>query len=302
VTPRRVAVTGASGFVGSALVAALRRDGSEVVTISRRAIEGQLQHEPASGGIDVNGLADALKGVHAVVHLAGAAIGRRWTAGRKREILESRVQGTRLIAETLGRVGPPSPVLVSASAVGYYGDRGDEWLDEESAPGAGFLAGVAVAWERATEPAHAAGARVVRLRFGIVLGTAGGTLPRLLTPFSLGAGGRLGSGRQWMSWISVDDLVAAIRFALATRALSGAVNAVSASPVTNAEFTATLARVLARPAFVHLPAMALRLLFGQMAVETLLASQRVRPARLERAGFAFAQPSLEGALRHVLGR
>ncbi len=282
-TPRRVGVTGASGFVGSALVAALRRDGSEVVTIGRGDVA-------------------ALEGVHAVVNLAGAPIGRRWTARRKREIVDSRVQGTRRIAETLARRDSPPSVLVSASAVGYYGDRGGEWLDESSAPGKGFLAEVALAWERATEPARTAGVRVVRLRLGLVLGAAGGALPRLLTPFSLGAGGRLGSGRQWMSWISVDDLVAAIRFALATRTLSGAVNAVSASPVTNAEFTTTLARVLARPAFAHVPAIALRLLFGEMAVETLLASQRVRPAQLERAGFTFAQPSLEGALRHALRR
>jgi len=281
VTPRRVAVTGASGFVGSALVAVLRRDGDEVLTIRRGEVA-------------------ALEGVHAVVNLAGATIGRRWTTARKREIRDSRVRGTRLIAETLARLAPAPRVLVSASAVGYYGDRGDEWLDENSAPGAGFLAEVAVAWERATEPARDAGVRVVHLRSGLVLGAGGGALARLRTPFTLGVGGRLGSGRQWMSWVSLDDLLALIRFAIANDTVSGAVNAVAPSPVTNAEFTATLARVLHRPAFAHVPAIALRLLFGEMAAATLLASQRVRPERLERAGFSFAHRSVEPALRHAL--
>jgi uncharacterized protein (TIGR01777 family) len=302
--PRRIAVTGASGFVGSALVAALRGDGCTVITIGRRAPGQQreaipdVEWDPRAGTLD----AAALAGMEAVVHLAGAPVGRRWTSARKQEIRESRVMGTRLIAQTIARLSPMPQVLVAASAIGYYGSRGDEWLDEESAPGADFLAEVVLAWEGAADAARAAGVRVVHARTGLVLGRTGGALARLLPPFRAGLGGRLGSGRQWMSWITLADHVSVLRFALESGAVAGAVNAVSPSPVTNAEFTATLARVLGRPALAPVPAIALRVLFGEMAVATLLASQRVRPGRLERAGFACEHPELEEALRFELGR
>lgn len=294
---RRVAVTGASGFVGSALVAELRREGAEVVVISRRATS---EGRPGEGRGANDSLESAMENVDGVVNLAGATIARRWTAARKREILDSRVLGTRRLAEAMARPASAARVLVCASAVGYYGNRGNEWLDEKSAPGAGFLAGVTRAWEQAADPARAAGVRVVHLRFGLVLGVGGGVLARLVRPFSLGLGGRLGDGRQWMSWIALDDLLATIRFALETGTLAGAVNAVSPSPVTNAEFTATLARVLRRPAVAHVPGVALRLVFGEMATETLLASQRVRPSRLVHAAFPFARADLDGAVRHAL--
>ncbi|MFI5310730.1 MAG: TIGR01777 family oxidoreductase [Gemmatimonadales bacterium] len=285
--PGRVAVTGASGLVGSALVPALRRDGCEVMAVAR-----------PRGVLDTA----ALEGADAVVHLAGAPIGRRWMAARKREILDSRVSGTQRVAEAIARARPTPRSLICASAVGYYGNRGDEWLDEDSVPGTDFLAEVTAAWERAAEPARAAGVRVVHLRLGIVLSPGGGALPRMLTPFSLGVGGRLGNGRQWMSWIALSDLLSVFRFALASDELSGAVNAVAPEPVTNAEFARTLARVLRRPAIFPVPAVVLRAIFGEMAGATILASQRARPARLERAGFRFAQPRLESALRHELGR
>jgi hypothetical protein len=303
VKPRRIAVTGASGFVGSALVAALRGDGCSVLTIGRHAPRGtggaipDVEWNPRAGTLD----AGAIAGVEAVVHLAGAPVGQRWTSVRKREIRESRVLGTRLIAETMARLSPMPRVLVAASAIGYYGSRGDEWLDEESAPGADFLADVVVAWEGAADAARTAGVRVVHARAGLVLSRTGGALARLLPPFRIGLGGRLGGGRQWMSWITLADLVSALRFALDTDALAGAVNTVSPSPATNAEFTTTLARVLGRPALARLPAIALRVLFGEMATATLLASQRVRPLRLERAGFGWEQPKLEEALRLELG-
>jgi len=297
VTPRRVAITGASGFLGGTLAAALRGDGVEVVTIGRGA-RSDVWWDPAAGRLDAGRLA----GADAVIHLAGATIGRRWTRARKREIRESRTLGTRLLAQTIARLAPVPRVLVSASAIGYYGDRGDEWLTEESTPGDDFLAEVTREWERAADPARAAGVRVVHVRTGLVLSPSGGALPRLLPAFRLGLGGPLAHGRQWMSWIALGDLVRAFRVALDSGLLAGAVNVVSPSPVTNAEFTATLARVLRRPAFVPVPAFALRALFGEMADATLLASQRVRPARLLQAGFAFEHPTLDGALRHVLGR
>jgi hypothetical protein len=272
-----VAVTGASGFVGGALVRALRAAGDEVIAVPRGTAE----------------IGDA----EAIVNLAGAPIAVRWTERRKREILASRVDGTRRVVDAIARRDTPPRVLVSASAIGFYGDRGDEQLSEESIAGTDFLANVVREWESA-----AAGARVrsVQLRFGIVLGPGGGVLGKMLPPFRVGAGGRLGAGTQWMSWISLRDLVRVIRFAIDESALSGPVNAVAPNAVTNAEFTATLGRVLHRPAVVPVPAVALRALFGEMAGLTMLASQRVRPLRLERAGFHFDDPSLEGALREEL--
>jgi uncharacterized protein (TIGR01777 family) len=233
----------------------------------------------------------------AIVHLAGAPIAVRWTARRKREILASRIEGTRRIVEAIARREPPPRVLVCASAIGFYGDRGSEELAEESGPGRDFLADVVRQWEHA---AQAAPVRSVQLRFGIVLSPRGGALAKMLPAFRMGVGGRLGPGTQWMSWIGLYDLVRVIKFAITSDALSGPVNAVAPQPVTNAEFAATLGRVLKRPAVMPVPAFALRALFGEMAGLTMLASQRVKPSRLEGAGFRFDFPLLEPALRHEL--
>lgn len=240
----------------------------------------------------------ALGGADAVVHLAGAPIAVRWTARRKRDILESRVTGTRTIVGAIANQQPAPRVLVCASAIGFYGDRGSEELTEASGPGTDFLSDVVCEWER---EAQAAPVRSVQLRFGIVLSPRGGALAKMLPAFRLGLGGRLGSGGQWMSWIALHDLVRVIRCAIASDALAGPVNAVAPQPVTNAEFTVTLGRVVRRPAPIPVPAFALRALFGEMAGLTMLASQRVVPARLGEAGFRFEYPTLEGALRHELG-
>jgi hypothetical protein len=255
--------------------------------------------DPTSGRIDLR----ALEGIEAVVHLAGENIAAgRWTPERKAQIRKSRVQGTRLLAETLARLAKPPRVLVCASAMGYYGDRGDEILREDSPPGTGFLAELCQAWEAASEPAARAGVRVVKLRIGIVLSARGGALARMLLPFRLGLGGRIGSGRQYMSWIALDEVIQVILHALTTPALVGPTNTATPNPVTNLEFTRTLGRVLRRPTFFPLPAFAARLAFGEMADELLLASARLEPARLLASGYTFRYPELEGALRKVLGR
>jgi len=300
-----VAVTGASGLVGSALVTGLTSAGHRVVRVVRGAgaasVAGQrlARWDPASGALEPS----ALAGADAVVHLAGESVaGGRWTEAKKRRIRSTRVDVTRRLAEALPRLERPPRLLVSASAVGYYGDRGSEILREDSAPGPGFLAEVCREWEAATDPAARAGIRVVRLRIGMVLSRRGGALGAMLTPFRLGAGGPVGSGVQWVSWIAIDDLVGAILHALATESLAGPVNAVAPEPVTNRELARTLGRVLRRPALLPLPAVAARLLFGQMADELLLASARVEPARLRATGFTFRHARLEDALRHELGR
>ena len=300
-----VAVTGASGLVGSALVTGLTSAGHRVVRVVRGAgaasVAGQrlARWDPESGALEPSELA----GADAVVHLAGESVaGGRWTEAKKRRIRSSRVDVTRRLAEALPRLERPPRLLVSASAVGYYGDRGSEILREDSAPGPGFLAEVCREWEAATDPAARAGIRVVRLRIGMVLSRRGGALGAMLTPFRLGAGGPVGSGVQWVSWIAIDDLVGAILHALATESLAGPVNAVAPEPVTNRELARTLGRVLRRPALLPLPAVAARLLFGQMADELLLASARVEPARLRATGFTFRHARLEDALRHELGR
>jgi uncharacterized protein (TIGR01777 family) len=232
-----------------------------------------------------------------VVHLAGEPIAQRWTAERKRRIRESRTKGTALLASTLASLTRPPAVFLSGSAIGYYGNRGDEELDENSSAGTDFLAGVAQQWESATAPAAAAGIRVALLRTGIVLTAEGGALGKMLLPFKLGLGGRLGSGTQWMSWIALEDWVRAVRFVANATSMSGPVNLVAPNPVRNAEFAQTLARVLGRPSFAPVPTFALELLFGEMAEATLLASQRVRARRLLEAGFEFRQLTLEQALR-----
>lgn len=295
-----VAITGATGLIGSALVDALRRDGVEVRPVVRREprpASGEIQWDPDSGWLD----SALLEGVRAVVHLAGEPIGERWSPAKKDRIRSSRVEGTRLLSESIASLTLRPRVLVSASGIGYYGDRGDIRLDEGSGPGSDFLGRAGQAWEAATGPAEAAGVRVVRMRFGVVLHRAGGALARMLLPFRLGLGGTLGSGDQWMSWIALADLVDAIRFGITNDGMRGAVNAVAPEPVTNREFTRTLGRVLHRPALLRVPSIALRLVYGEMADATLLASQRAVPNRLLRAGFDFRYPVLEDALRAALG-
>ena len=294
----RIAISGASGFIGSELVPALEAGGHDVVRLVRRQPEGpkELQWDPAVGTIDADGLA----GVGAVVNLSGATIDRRWTAGRKAEIRESRVGSTRLLAETIARLDPRPAVLVCAGGVGIYGNRGEEILTEDSPLGTGFLADVGTAWEEVAEPARAVGIRVVNFRQGIVLSRKGGALPRLLTPFKLGLGGRVGSGRQWWSWVSLDDLVEAYRFALERDDLSGRFNLTSPNPVTNVQLTKALGKALRRPTVFPLPAFAAKALFGEMASELLLAGQRALPAALLDARFTFAYPELDAALAHAL--
>jgi uncharacterized protein (TIGR01777 family) len=242
-----------------------------------------------------------LEGIDAAIHLAGENIAaRRWVAAQKKRIRDSRVQGTRLISVGLAEMKRPPRVLVSASAIGWYGDRGAELLDETSDAGEGFLAGVTRDWEAATRPASDAGIRVVLLRFGLILSRQGGALTKMLTPFKLGGGGRIGDGQQYWSWVSIDDAVGAVRHALITESLSGPVNVVAPEAVTNQEFTRTLGRVLRRPTLMPIPAFAARLALGEMADELLLASARVQPVRLMESGYEFQHGSLEAALRHVL--
>ncbi len=296
-----VAVTGSSGLIGSALVASLSAGGHRVFRLVRGIVPGAdcIRWDPAGGVRD----AALLEGLDGMVHLAGENIaGGRWTQRRKAEIRRSRVEGTARLAETLAKLARPPKVLMVASAIGFYGDRSGEVLTEESPAGNDFLAHVCREWEAATAPAAKAGVRVVNLRFGVVLSADGGALRKMLLPFKLGAGGRIGSGRQYWSWIALEDVVGAIQHALATESLSGPVNAVAPTPVTNAEFTRTLGRVLRRPAIAPLPAFAARIVLGEMADALLLASARVVPKRLQDSGYQFRHPDLEGALRHLLGR
>lgn len=300
--PLHIAVTGASGLLGRALTPFLTTGGHRVTPLVRHgARPGEIQWDPATGHLEPS----ALEGVDAVVHLAGENLAAgRWTAERKRKIIESRAQGTALLAHTLAGLARPPRVLVSASAVGIYGNRGAELLDDNAPPGPAddFLVQVVQAWESATAPARDTGIRVALPRFGAVLSPAGGALRKLLPVFRLGLGGRIGSGRQWMSWVSIDDAVGLLHHAIATESLRGPFNAVAPTPVTNAEFAATLGRVLGRPALLPAPAPALRALFGAMAQETVLTSQRAVPEIAERSGYVYRQPTLEQALRFVLGR
>lgn len=303
----RVAVTGATGLIGRALVESLTADGHLVTRILRRppdpgTVPDGTDHvlwDPAAGRIDAAGL----EGVDAVIHLAGEPIAsHRWTAEQKARIRDSRVAGTRLLARTLAGLDQPPRVLVSGSAIGVYGDRGDDVVDETASPGDDFLAQVCVEWEAATEEAADAGIRVAHARTGIVLSGRGGALARMLPLFRLGLGGRLGSGRQWWSWISLTDEVAALRW-LVDHDVTGPVNLTAPSPVTNAEFTRTLARVLHRPAVVPAPRFALGLVLGRELADALLfTSARVLPVRLGESGFTFAHDDLATALAAELGR
>ena len=297
----RIVVTGATGLVGTRLVAELEQSGAQVIRAVRRPVveaARELFWDPDKGQID----AARLEGVDAVVHLAGENIaGRRWSEAFKREIRESRVKGTRLVSEAIAGLRAKPQALVCASAIGYYGDRGDEVLSEAATPGNDFLAQVCREWEAACQPARDAGVRVVNVRIGVILSADGGALKKMLTPFKLGAGGRIGDGRQYMSWVALDDVVGAIQFALAKPQANGAMNLVAPGAVTNLEFTKTLGRVLGRPTIFPMPSFAARLAFGEMADALMLSSTRVVPQALTVAGYQFRQPELEPALRHLLG-
>lgn len=298
-----VAISGASGFIGRNLRAFLTSGGHRVTALVRR--------EPRNGGQEAHWDPHAkiidpfdLEGTDAVVHLSGRSVSAwRWTASVKREICDSRVNTTRFLAETLARLDRPPRLLIAASAVGIYGDRGNETVHEDSPSGDGFLAELCRRWEAATEPARAAGIRVVNLRIGLVITAAGGVLPRLLLPFRLGLGGVLGSGRQYMSWIALDDLLGSILHLLYAHEVDGPINAVSPQPLTNREFTRTLGAVLQRPTILPVPAFALRTIFGEMGQALFLDGARAEPRRLQAGSrFRFLYPKLESALRHELGR
>lgn len=298
--PQRIVLSGASGLIGVELAAFLRTAGHRVVSLVRRppvAGGDEIYWNPAAGEID----AAALEGVDAVVHLAGESIAGRWTPARKEAIRKSRVVGTLLLCAALARLRKRPQVLISASAIGYYGNRGDEVLTEDSDPGTGFLPDVCQAWETATNAARQGGVRVVNLRIGVVLSPRGGALATMRTPFKLGAGGAVGGGGQYMSWIALDDVVGAIQHALFTHELSGPVNATAPAPATNREFTKTLGRVLRRPTVLPAPAFAVRALLGEMGQTLLLEGARALPARLQASGFQFLHPDLESALRGELG-
>ena len=293
----RIAVTGATGLIGSALVANLRSNGEDVVRVSRHATGADIAWAPAEGKLDPH----ALDGVDAVVHLAGAGIAdHRWTDAYKRSIRDSRLDGTALLARTIAAMAHPPAVLLSGSAIGIYGARGDELLDESSAPGTGFLADVCVAWEAATAPAADAGVRVAHLRSGIVLSGDGGALKKQLPLFKFGLGGKMGSGEQWQSWISIDDEVGAIVHLLSS-AVSGPVNLTAPNPVTNAEFTDTLGTALHRPTMLPIPKFGPRLLLGADLADNLLFSgQRVVPKVLTADGYEFRHPDLADAFQAAI--
>ncbi len=297
--PMKILVTGASGLVGGALVPYLTTGGHTVVRLVRGSSDKGIRWDPAKGEID----AAKLEGFDAVVHLAGENIaGGRWSDDKKKRILDSRVDGTSLLATALAKLDKKPKVLVCASAIGFYGDRGDELLDESAAAGEGFLSDVCAAWEDAAAPARGAGIRTVHLRIGVVLAANGGALGKMLLPFKLGVGGVLGSGDQYMSWVTVDDVIGMIHFAIENDDIQGAVNAVAPTPVTNRNYTKALGKVLSRPTVFPIPAFGARLALGEMADELLLSSTRVVPARLEKAGYTFRFAELEDALRHLLGR
>ncbi|NOT06785.1 MAG: TIGR01777 family protein [Gemmatimonadales bacterium] len=297
---RKIAITGVSGFLGSLLAKSLSSAGHEVVRIVRREPrESEIRWDPAGTGF----AADALRGIDAVVHLAGESIaGGRWSPARKERILESRRRGTRLLTRALAETKDGPRILVSASAIGYYGNRGEELVDEKSPPGQGFLPEVCRVWEEETEPAEEAGVRVARIRIGLVQTPAGGMLERILLPFRFGLGAQLGTGRQWMSWISGFDLIRIFSHALTDDRMRGPINAVAPNPIRNAEYTETLGRVLHRPTPFAIPASLLRLGLGDLADEALLASTKVAPRALTESGFAFEKPMLEEALKHALGK
>jgi len=291
----RILVSGSHGLVGKALISSLRSDSHEIVRLVRGKPSGatEIKWHPNQEKID----AAALEGLDAVVHLAGESIASgRWTDEKKRAIRDSRVKGTALLSDALARLSRPPSVFVSASAIGYYGNRGDEVLTETSAPGNDFLANVCVEWENATIPAIEKGIRTVHARFGIILDRKEGALAKMLTPFRMGIGGRIGDGKQWMSWIDIEDVVNGLKSLIENSSVNGPVNFVAPNPVTNAEFTKTLGRVLSKPTLFPVPAFGVRLAFGEMGDALLLSSARVTPGVLQH----FAYPTLDAALRHIL--
>jgi uncharacterized protein (TIGR01777 family) len=298
----KILITGSTGMVGSKLIDSLKSEDHQIIRLVRSTPKDsatEVYWNPEQGTLN----ATELEGLGGVVHLAGESIAEgRWTDEKKSRIRQSRTKGTTLLSETLAKLKQKPEVLVSASAVGFYGSRGDETLDEQSASGSDFLAEVCREWELSTQAAAQAGIRVVNLRFGVILSHEGGALPKMLFPFRMGVGGKLGSGQQYMSWIAIDDAIGAIEHALTNNSLRGPVNVVAPVAVTNYEFTKTLGHVLSRPTIFPVPAFAARLVFGEMADATLLSSQRVEPARLKESGYRFRYPELEGALRHVLNK
>jgi uncharacterized protein len=296
----KILISGASGLVGKALTTKFREEGHAVAHFVRRGAPtspGDVAWDPAAANVDVA----AMEGADAVVHLSGASVANgRWSPARKAILRSSRIDSTRLLVDALGKMQQKPRVFLCASATGYYGNRGDEILTEESERGFGFLSLLARDWEAEAIRAEAIGIRTVRMRFGVILAADGGALPQMILPIKFGAGGRLGSGKQWLSWIALDDVVGIIRALLADERFTGAINVVAPNPVRNEEFTRVLARVLHRPAFLPAPAFALRLALGEMADALLLSSQRVQPQRLAEAGYPFRFANLEPALRAIL--
>src|SRR5688572_24780762 len=294
----KILISGSHGLVGKALIKSLTTDGHEIVRLVRRqAGTPEIEWHPNEGRID----AQQLEGLNVVVHLAGENIAEgRWTADKKRAIRESRVKGTSLLSNALANLSQPPTLFLSASAIGYYGDRGDELLTEKSAPGKGFLSEVCIEWENATKPAVQKGIRTVYTRFGIILDASGGALEKMLTPFRMGIGGRIGNGKQWVSWIALDDVVNGLKFLIDDKSTHGPVNFVSPIPVTNAEFTTTLGRVLSMPTLLPVPPSVVRIASGEMADALLLSGQKVAPHILQERGFSFTWPLLEPALRKIL--
>ncbi len=295
----KILISGSTGLIGSRLIPLLSGKGHTVTRLTRERSAGSLSSaywDPESGEIE----AGKLEGHDAVLHLAGENIAGRWDREKKRKIEDSRVRGTNLLSRTLAGLGLRPGVIVAASGVGYYGDRGSQVLTEDSGPGAGFLASLSMKWEEALRPAGEAGIRVVNMRLGVVLTPEGGALCKMLTPFRLGLGGRMGSGEQYWSWIAIDDVLSAIYHSIVSEDLRGPVNFTAPEPVTNARFTEALAEALGRPAFFHVPELALRALLGEMADEMLLASTRALPSRLLGSGYTFQYADLKSALTHLL--
>ena len=296
----KIAVTGATGLIGSALGKRLHKQGNEILAITRRknlsSPYAVVHWDVERGEFD----ATALEGIDAVVHLAGETIAERWSAKKKALIRSSRVEGTKLLVEGLKSLSKRPSVLVSSSALGFYGNRGDEELDESAAPGTGYLPEICQDWESEAARAKELDMRVVSMRSGIALSTKGGALAKMLLPFKLGLGGPVGSGRQWMSWIHIDDVVGGYHFALHQPEFSGVANLTAPQPARNAEFTKALGRALSRPAFLPAPGFALKLVFGEMAQDLLLDGQKVLPRRLEQAGYKFQHPGLDEALQDVI--
>jgi len=295
----KILVSGSHGLVGKALTTSLVNAGHEIVSLVRQsANDSEIEWQPNQGKI----IGQQLEGFDVVVHLAGESIASgRWTEEKKKKIRESRVKGTELLSSALARLSQPPAMFISASAIGFYGSRGDELLTEETEPGEGFLPEVCVAWEKATGQAEAKGIRTIHTRFGIILDEKGGALERMLTPFRMGVGGKVGNGNQWMSWIALDDVIGALTFLIDEPGSDGPVNFTAPNPVTNADFTEALGNVLSRPTLFSVPAFAARLAFGEMADELLLSSARVEPERLKESGYQFKHPELSSALKAILG-